>query len=498
MAVDRGALRVSIVVPTLNEAARLPVLLDCLDAQTRQPDEIIVADAASSDGTAAMALTRGARVVPGGLPGMGRNAGAAAATGDILLFMDADAVPAPAFLQRAVAEFQRRGLSVATAPMRPVENSPEYAIMCALAEGYMRGVQKISPHAVGLCILVERGLHERIGGFDESIVLAEDHDYARRAAHAGRFGVLRSVAVPTPMRRLRKEGRLHMARVMVYSEVRTLAGMPIRSIPFDYDFGVFEGDRKNPDRRSPLLLRQLSKPSTEVQSDAIGLQMASTIGGGIGTAALVAAGAGPGTYLSFASVAAAVAGLSAYEALRKLRFEKPYGEFFMASVAVASADIRDSAGRTIIRKGIDEVCELHAIGHLGRMSGLNRQGLSGRLTIVLESLEGLRAMMDDIDDPMYRSVTHVTARSDLTTILFKMGFSEIDDPPRFDAVNRAQKRALMWFIGQRIGRTRSGDVTSYRMALVSKDEFAGELLRSAVDDQIARARRGLVRARARG
>lgn len=485
-----GRRRVSVVIPTFNEAERLPLLLDHLGAQTRQPDEIIVADACSSDGTRAIASARGAQVVEGGRPGAGRNSGAAAATGDLLLFMDADAEPAPDFLERALEEFDRRGLSVATAPMRAAETGVEFDVLFAVAELYIRALQRISPHAVGLCILALREVHERIGGFDETVVLAEDHEYVRRAARVGKFRVLRSVKVPTPMRRVQKEGRFHMARVLFFSEVRTLAGIPIRSVPFAYEFGAFEGTHTPRARR---ILRELGKPSTELQTDAIGFGVAA-LGGGVGAAALASAGVSPGAYLPVAGVAATVAALSGYEVSRRKRFEKPYGDFFIASVAVASSDLRDDEGRTIVHEGVDEICELHAIGNLGRMSELNRQGTPGRLTIMLETLQGFRAMIDDLDDPAYRDVSYFTARSDLTTLLFKMGFEEIADPPRYNLVNRTEKRAFMWLVGRRVGRTRTSDPESYRMAVASRVDLTGERMLAAVDAQIARARRALERA----
>ena len=68
--------RLSAIIPTLNEAVYLPLLLEALAAQTRPADEIIVADAGSADGTVELACRRGARVVRGGTPAVGRNAGA--------------------------------------------------------------------------------------------------------------------------------------------------------------------------------------------------------------------------------------------------------------------------------------------------------------------------------------------------------------------------------------------------------------------------------------
>lgn len=68
-------LTISVVVPALNEAAYLPNLLEALAAQTRPANEVIVADAGSTDGTPEIARRYGARVVKGGSPAAGRNAG---------------------------------------------------------------------------------------------------------------------------------------------------------------------------------------------------------------------------------------------------------------------------------------------------------------------------------------------------------------------------------------------------------------------------------------
>jgi hypothetical protein len=439
------------------------------------------------------------------MPGVGRNAGAATATGDLLLFTDADSEPGPDFIEHALAEFDGRGLELASAAPWPVESDPSLHFWCGVAEAYLRLVEHIVPHAAGVCILVTKELHERIGGFDETIVLAEDHDYARRGAAAGRYGLLRTVRVPASMRRAAHEGRWRLFGIMVYTEWNTLAGTPIRSTPFEYRFGEFgeygapEGHghgRRTPRRsgRAQRLLRELGKPSSEVQTDAIGFQVVAAIGGGLGTAAMATAGLPPTAYGPFAGAAAAIASISTYEALRKLRFERPYGDFFSASIAVASADVIDGSGRVLVRRGIDEVCELHAINNLKRMSELNRQGLAGRLRIMLETLEGLRALINDMGDHAYSQVTYVIARSSLTALLFKVGFDEIEEPPPYDFVNRLDKRILMWVIGLRVGRQLSGDVGTYRMALMPRDRFASAEMGAAIDGQIERARHDMARA----
>ena len=50
----------TVVVPALNEAERLPLLFDALERQTRRPDQIVVADAGSTDDTREVASARGA------------------------------------------------------------------------------------------------------------------------------------------------------------------------------------------------------------------------------------------------------------------------------------------------------------------------------------------------------------------------------------------------------------------------------------------------------
>lgn len=85
----RTRVRISVIIPALDES---DVIGDAIDRVRRgEPWEIIVVDGRSEDATAAVAASHGARVVVSA-PGRGRqmNAGAAIATGDVLLFLHAD------------------------------------------------------------------------------------------------------------------------------------------------------------------------------------------------------------------------------------------------------------------------------------------------------------------------------------------------------------------------------------------------------------------------
>jgi len=246
----------SVVIPSLNEAERLPDLLGALARQTRRPDQIIIADAGSTDRTRTIAVAHRAQVVEGGMPAVGRNAGARVATGDLLLFLDADDQLDDDFVATIFDEFLDRGLAVATAFVEPIERDPRNVFATEVVNLYLDAMQYVAPHAPGFCILVRRDVHEAIEGFDETVVLAEDHDYVQRAAEHGRFRVLRSARVGTSMRRIEKEGLVRLAFKYLYCELYVMTGRPIREVPFDYEFAAFAPEERTEARKAIDALRE--------------------------------------------------------------------------------------------------------------------------------------------------------------------------------------------------------------------------------------------------
>jgi glycosyltransferase involved in cell wall biosynthesis len=102
---------VSVVVPAFDAERTVAAVLRALLAEEQRPEEVIVVDDGSTDRTAEIAASLGARVVSPrsvGSAGGARNAGWEVAAGDVVLFLDSDAVPGPGFmagLRRALAEF---------------------------------------------------------------------------------------------------------------------------------------------------------------------------------------------------------------------------------------------------------------------------------------------------------------------------------------------------------------------------------------------------------
>ncbi len=99
-----------VIIPAYNAARTLPATLAALRAQTIPTArlEVIVVDDGSTDATAAVAAAAGVRVLRGPNRGAAaaRNWGAAVARADIVLFTDADCVPAPGWVAAMLAPFR--------------------------------------------------------------------------------------------------------------------------------------------------------------------------------------------------------------------------------------------------------------------------------------------------------------------------------------------------------------------------------------------------------
>jgi glycosyltransferase involved in cell wall biosynthesis len=233
-------MKISIIIPALNEERYLPLLLDSIHQQSFRDYEVIIADAHSLDATVRIAEQSGAKVVDGGMPAKGRNSGANAAQGDFLFFLDADVVLPDDFLQRAHDEMRERYLDLATCEVIPLSDLQIDRTLHSLANLSIRMGQYTSPHAAGFCILSTRRLFERVGGFDESLTMAEDHDYVKRAAKFRPLRVLDSTRINVSVRRLEKEGRAMLVNKYVQVELHRIFKGELKTEVIDYEFGNFQ------------------------------------------------------------------------------------------------------------------------------------------------------------------------------------------------------------------------------------------------------------------
>ncbi len=232
-------LPVSIIIPTFNEEKYLPKLLNSINNQTIQPEEIIISDAFSIDKTREIAKSFHCKVIQGGLPGAARNNGVKVATQPIILFLDADIILPSHFLEKCIVEMIDKNLDITSCFVVPISTLKIDRFLHEFVNRYFKFTQKFYPHIPGFCIFVKKKLHEAIGGFDESLILAEDHDYVQRAKKKGKFTYLKSYKIPVSVRRLSKDGRIKIALKYVAVELHMIFLGKIRRNFIKYKFGEY-------------------------------------------------------------------------------------------------------------------------------------------------------------------------------------------------------------------------------------------------------------------
>jgi len=233
-------MQISVIIPAYNEEAYLPHLLEDLKAQTFRDFEVIVADAGSSDRTRDLASQLGAKVVDGGLPGPGRNRGAEKARGEFFFFIDSDIRLETDFLEKAREEIESRFLDLATCEFIPLSDLLIDKVLHETANLYIKINQYSNPHAGGFCLIISRRLFRRIGGFDETLKLAEDHDLVKRAGQYRPLRVLGNVKVKISVRRFDSEGRIALSKKYLAVEAYRWFNGDLKKQVVDYQFGNFK------------------------------------------------------------------------------------------------------------------------------------------------------------------------------------------------------------------------------------------------------------------
>jgi glycosyltransferase involved in cell wall biosynthesis len=180
-----GAPSVSVIMPAYNVAPWIGEAIESVFAQRHPgPLEVIVVDDGSGDGTVAVARSHGVHVIEQPHAGVSaaRNTALAAATGDVIAFLDADDVWMDGKLERQLA-----ALSAAPAPV--ILGGYQFTIL----EPGQRLLPGMSPEGhpePDLCMtpsawLCSRTTVERIGPFDTSYRVGEDTAWLGRARDMG-------------------------------------------------------------------------------------------------------------------------------------------------------------------------------------------------------------------------------------------------------------------------------------------------------------------------
>ncbi len=243
-------MRLSVIIPAYNEEKLLPGCLASVAEAvselrakgTVEPDwtpEVIVADNASTDATAGIAAERGARVVreEHRQISRARNAGAAAAGGEWLLFIDADSSLHPATL-RELLEAIRSGRVAAGGCLVAFDRAPP---MGRLGVRIWNLISRTQRWAAGSFVFCRADAFRETGGFSSELYAAEEIDFSRRLKRWARTRRLRFVILTAqPHVSSGRKFELYSRRELLRSALRTLLA-PLRTgrdrerLPLFYD-----------------------------------------------------------------------------------------------------------------------------------------------------------------------------------------------------------------------------------------------------------------------
>lgn len=217
----------TIIIPAKNEEKLIPRLLSSLvnqDYPAMPNTRLYLADANSTDQTVALALAFKDRldveVIAGGLPAVGRNAGARRARTPYVLFIDADIeVADKTMVRRAVELMKRKALHCVTTniscPSGSVWDRRLYAGNNVMQ--HLSGLYK--PFSTGMFMLFDRARFNELHGFHEGALYAEDYLLSQKVARS-RFGIV-SGSIVTTNRRFAKMGHFRLVRLFLNTALHT-------------------------------------------------------------------------------------------------------------------------------------------------------------------------------------------------------------------------------------------------------------------------------------
>lgn len=210
---------ISIIIPTLNEEKVIRKTLKNIKKMKGVPYEIIISDGRSTDDTQKIAQEYTDKIVvyegkERQTIGGGRNLGAKKSLGEYFLFIDADVIiPEPdSFFEKIVSEFKKDSKFVAATVRIRVAKENETLrdkIFSTLAIDWINYFNNNifkTGSASGEFQFIRKEAFDKLGGFDEKLVAAEDFNMFSRLAKIGKTRMFYDLKVFHSGRRFHKLG----------------------------------------------------------------------------------------------------------------------------------------------------------------------------------------------------------------------------------------------------------------------------------------------------
>lgn len=250
----------SVIIPSLNEEKFLPILLESLLKQTFTDFEVIVVDGGSTDKTIERVKdlqkqfeknqmhlewhSSPHKNVP-----YQRNFGVKKASGRYFVFFDADVSVGPTFLEEIHTHIEKTHDQLLTTWCVSDDTDFIYNILGAIMNwSIILGSKTSKPLIPGFNIIMSRDAFTKAGGFDDTLVLGEDHALAQAAYKQGvRITFLRKPELTFSVRRFHSEGHLVVIKKYIWSTLYIWFKGPIRHQIYEYKMG---GEAHNDKQKS--------------------------------------------------------------------------------------------------------------------------------------------------------------------------------------------------------------------------------------------------------
>ncbi|MBI3417756.1 MAG: glycosyltransferase [Verrucomicrobia bacterium] len=223
-------MKISVVVPAFNEAKLIERSLSSIRAAAVAFErrgwkyEIVVCDNNSTDETANLARAQGARVVfePVNQISRARNTGAAAATGDWLLFVDADSFPSAGLLADVAAQIETGDCLGGGAT---VELDEAIGWAATLTRGW-NSLSRWRRWMAGSFIFSRTEAFRELGGFSHELFVAEEIEFSRRLNTLAKSRRQRVVILNRhPLKTSARKMHLYSSREYLWFLARSVLGL---------------------------------------------------------------------------------------------------------------------------------------------------------------------------------------------------------------------------------------------------------------------------------
>ena len=210
-------MRLSIIIPTLNEAENVTRLLKQINSGSGGESEIIVVDGGSTDDTVACARALGARVFQTEKSrAIQMNIGAANATGEVLYFVHCDTLPPQSF-KRDIGQAIEDGYEMGCYRFKFDSGNPLLKI-----NGFFTRFSSMWSRGGDQSLFIKKSVFDSLGGYQEEFVIMEEYDLLRRAKNMKLAFIVMPKDIVVSARKYDENNyfRVQVANLVVYNMFR--------------------------------------------------------------------------------------------------------------------------------------------------------------------------------------------------------------------------------------------------------------------------------------